>query len=72
MRLRWFRSPDGETYIDADRRFIIEYIARSYGLYLAKIEGDTVVRSSTTIGKFRTCREARRAAENFEQVKRRP
>jgi hypothetical protein len=54
------------VYIDASKTFVIEYIARSYWLALAKVEGSSVARSSTTIGKFRTCREARKAAENYD------
>jgi len=63
--VQWIRSLDGKSYHDADKKFVIEYIARTYWLALAKMEGSSIVRSSTTIGKYRTCREARRAAENY-------
>jgi hypothetical protein len=54
---------DNKIYCDSDRQFVIEYMAGVYWLARAEIQGSEV-RRSALIGKYRTCREARRAAED--------
>lgn len=62
--MRWRRVLDNKIYCDSEKRFVIEYMAGMYFLATAKIEGRQIVRNAL-IGKFRSCREARRAAEAY-------
>jgi hypothetical protein len=56
--VKWRRLANGKTYHDADRKFVIEFMAGAYWLARREADGSTV-----HLGKYRSCREARRAAE---------
>ena len=63
--MKWKRVLSGKTYCDSDRRFVLEFMGGTWWLSRAEQRSDNVLRPVAPLGSYRTCREARKAAEQF-------